>query len=532
MPILASRVDTASDVFRANREGMLAKLAELDEQVALACAGGGTRYLKRHHERGKLLPRERIELLLDRDAPFLELSPLAATGTDYVVGASVVTGIGVIADVECVVIAHDPTVRGGATNPYTLKKALRAMDVARQNRLPLVNLVESGGADLPRQSEIFVPGGATFRNLTQLSAAGIPTIALVFGNATAGGAYLPGLCDYTVLVKGQAKVFLGGPPLVKMATGEVADDEELGGAEMHARVSGVADYLAQDERDCLRIGRDVVARLNWRKLGPGPSARPDEPLYDPEDLLGIASLDLKQPIDAHAVIARIVDGSRFDEFKPLYGANLVTGWASIHGYPVGMLANAVGILFSEEAEKAAQFIQLANQSDVPLVFLQNTTGYMVGKAYEQRGMIKDGSKMINAVSNSGVPHLTLVMGSSYGAGNYGMCGRAYDPRFLFTWPNSKTAVMGPQQLAGVMSIVGRAAAEAAGKPVDEEQDAFLRKVVEEQIERESLAAFNTARLYDDGIIDPRDSRTVLGIALSACHSAEVRGARGFGVFRM
>jgi acetyl-CoA carboxylase carboxyltransferase component len=532
MAILPTRVDRNADAFRQNREGMLAKLTELDQQVALACAGGGAKYLKRHQERGKLLPRERIELLLDRDAPFLELSPLAATGTDYVVGASVVTGIGVVSDVECMLIAHDPTVRGGATNPYSLKKALRAMDIARENRLPLIHLVESGGADLPRQSEIFVPGGATFRNLTQLSAAGIPTIALVFGNATAGGAYLPGLCDYTVLVKGQAKVFLGGPPLVKMATGEIADDEELGGAEMHARVSGVADYLALDERDCLRIGREIVACLNWRKQGPGPTARADEPLHDVEDLLGLASLDLRQPIDAREVIARLVDGSRFDDFKPLYGANLVTGWASIHGFPVGILANNVGILFSEEAEKAAQFIQLANQSDVPLVFLQNTTGYMVGKAYEQRGIIKDGSKMINAVSNSGVPHLTLVMGSSYGAGNYGMCGRAYDPRFLFTWPNSKTAVMGPAQLAGVLSIVGRAAAEAAGQKVDEEKDAMLRKMVEDQIERESLAPFISARLYDDGIIDPRDSRTVLGIALSACHSAEVRGARSFGVFRM
>ena len=532
MAILPTRVDRGSDAFRQNREGMLAKLAELDQQIALACAGGGAKYLKRHHERGKLLPRERVELLLDRDAPFLELSPLAATGTDYVVGASVVTGIGVVSDVECVVIAHDPTVRGGATNPFGLKKALRAMDIARENRLPLVNLVESGGADLPRQSEIFVPGGATFRNLTQLSALGIPTIALVFGNATAGGAYLPGLCDYTVLVKGQAKVFLGGPPLVKMATGEVADDEELGGAEMHARVSGVADHLALDERDCLRIGRDVVARLNWRKHGPGPTERADDPLHDAEDLLGLASLDLRQPIDAREVIARLVDGSRFDEFKPLYGANLVTGWASIHGFPVGILANNVGILFSEEAEKAAQFIQLANRSDVPLVFLQNTTGYMVGKAYEQRGIIKDGSKMINAGSNSGVPDLTLVMGSSYGAGNYGMCGRAYDPRFLFTWPNSKTAVMGPAQLAGVLSIVARQAAEAAGQTVDDEKDAALRKIVEDQIERESLAPFNSARLYDDGIIDPRDSRTVLGIALSACHSAEVRGTSGFGVFRM
>jgi len=532
MGILGSRVDRSSDAFRRNREGMLAKLAELDAQVALACAGGGPKYLKRHHERGKLLPRERVELLLDRDAPFLELSPLAAAGTDYVVGASVVTGIGVVSDVECVLIAHDPTVRGGATNPFGLKKALRAMDVARENRLPLVNLVESGGADLPRQSEIFVPGGATFRNLTQLSALGVPTIALVFGNATAGGAYLPGLCDYTVLVQGQAKVFLGGPPLVKMATGEIADDEELGGAEMHARVSGVADHLALDERDCLRIGREIVARLNWRKHGPGPTERADEPIHDAEDLLGLASLDLRLPIDAREVVARLVDGSRFDEFKPLYGANLVTGWASIHGFPIGLLANNVGILFSEEAEKAAQFIQLANRSDVPLIFLQNTTGYMVGKAYEQRGIIKDGSKMINAVSNSRVPHVTLVIGSSYGAGNYGMCGRAYDPRFLFSWPNSKTAVMGPQQLAGVLSIVARQAAVAAGQAVDDEKDAFLRKAVEEQIERESLAAFNSARLYDDGIIDPRDSRTVLGIALSACHSAEVRGARAFGVFRM
>jgi acyl-CoA carboxylase subunit beta len=413
-----------------------------------------------------------------------------------------------------------------------MKKALRAMDIARENRLPVVNLVESGGADLPRQAEIFVPGGAMFRNLTQLSAARIPTVALVFGNATAGGAYLPGLCDYVVMVKDQAKVFLGGPPLVKMATGEVADDEELGGADMHSRVSGVSDMLAQDEQDCLRIGRDIVRRLNWRKLGPGPSSAAEPPRYDAEDLLGLASIDLKRPIDVREVIARLVDGSRFDEWKPLYGANLVTGWATLHGYPIGILANHIGVLFSEESEKAAQFIQLANRIDVPLVFLQNTTGYMVGKAYEQRGMIKDGSKMINAVANSGVPHLTLAIGASYGAGNYGMCGRAYNPRFLFTWPNTKTAVMGPQQLAGVLSIVARQAAEAAGKPFDEEQDRALRRMVEEQIERESLAPFNTALLYDDGIIDPRDSRTVLGLALSACHSAEVRGTDAFGVFRM
>ena len=532
MTVLPTRVDRGAESFRANREAMLAALIDLDAALEQARAGGGPRYVERHRARGKLLARERVEALLDRDAPFLELSPLAAHGTEYTTGASVVTGVGIVAGVECVIVANDPTVRGGATNPYGLRKSLRAMDIARENRLPLLHLVESGGADLPRQAEIFVPGGASFRNLTQLSAAGIPTIALVFGNATAGGAYLPGLCDYAVFVRERAKVFLGGPPLVRMATGEVATDEELGGAEMHSRVSGVADYLAADELDALRLGREIVAQLHWRKHGPGPSEPADEPLHDPEDLLGLAAFDLKRPIEVREVLARILDGSRFAEFKPLYGANLVTGWASIHGFPIGILANDRGVLFSEEAEKAAQFIQLTNQKDLPLVFLQNTTGYMVGKEYEQRGMIKDGAKMINAVANSGVPHVTLLIGASYGAGNYGMCGRAYDPRFLFSWPNSRTAVMGPQQLAGVLSIVARGSAATTGQSFDEAADAALRRAVEEQIERESLAPFNSALVYDDGIIDPRDSRTVLGIALSACHSAEVRGARGYGVFRM
>ena len=510
---------------------MLARLAELDEQLALARAGGGERYVERHRARGKLLARERIELLVDRDSPFLELSPLAAWGTDYVVGASVVTGIGVIEGGECVIVASDATVRGGATNPYTARKVSRAADIARENRLPLVNLVESGGADLPTQAEIFIPGGRHFRDLTQLSAAGIPTIALVFGNSTAGGAYVPGMSDYVVMVKERAKVFLGGPPLVKMATGEESGDEELGGAEMHARVSGLADFMARDEHDALRLGRQIVRRLNRRRLGPGPTGPPDEPVEDPEELLGIASADLREPFDPRAVLARIVDGSRLDEFKPLYGVNLVTGWCSIHGYAVGVLANHRGVLFSEESEKAAQFIQLANQIDVPLVFLQNTTGYMVGRDYEQRGMIKDGAKMINAVSNSTVPHLTVVIGASYGAGNYGMCGRAFNPRFLFTWPNAKSAVMGPEQLAGVLSIVARESAAARAAPFDEEADAAMRVAVEDQIERESLPLFLTARLYDDGIIDPRDTRTVLGIALSAVHWNEVRGVRGWGVFR-
>ena len=469
---------------------------------------------------------------MDRDSAFLELSTLAAWGTDYIVGGSVVTGVGVIEGVECLISANDPTARGGASNPYTLRKSGRAMQIARENRLPLVNLVESGGADLPTQSEIFIPGGGGFRNQTRLSAEGIPNIALVFGNSTAGGAYVPGMSDYAVLVQERAKVFLGGPPLVKMATGEESGDEELGGAEMHARTSGLADYMAVDEVDALRLGRQIIRRLNWRKHGPGPVAASRPPRYDPEELLGIASAELRTPVDPRDVLARVVDGSEFDEFKPDYGTSLVTGWATLHGYAIGVLANHRGVLFSEESEKAAQFIQLANQIDTPLVFMQNTTGYMVGREYEQGGIIKDGAKMINAVSNSDVPHLTLNIGASYGAGNYGMCGRAYDPRFLFAWPNAKSAVMGPAQLAGVLDIVARESARSQGRDFDEDAAADMRRSVEEQIERESLAMFITARVYDDGIIDPRDTRTVLGLALTAVHSNEVRGRRGFGVFRM
>jgi acyl-CoA carboxylase subunit beta len=530
--VIQSTVDRSAVPYRDNREAMLARLAELDAEQAKALAGGGPKYVERHRARGKLLPRERVELLLDPGSPFLELSPLAAWGTDYPVGASMVTGIGVISGVECVVTANDPTVRGGASNPWTLKKALRANEIARSNRLPGVSLVESGGADLPSQAEIFIPGGQLFADLTRLSAAGIPTIALVFGNSTAGGAYVPGLCDYTVMVKRRAKVFLGGPPLVKMATGEESDDESLGGAEMHARVSGLADYLAEDERDALRIGRRIVARLGWRKAGPGPTEAADQPVYDPDELLGIVSADLRVPFDPREVLARVVDGSRFDEFKPAYGTSLVTGWASVHGFPVGVLANARGVLFSEESQKATQFIQLANQQDTPLIFLQNTTGYMVGARYEQEGIVKHGSAMINAVANSRVPHLTVVMGASYGAGNYGMCGRAYDPRFLFSWPGAKSAVMGPQQLAGVLSIVARQAAAARGQDYDEQADAAMRAMVEEQIESQSLAFAMSGRLYDDGVIDPRDTRTVLGICLSAVHSGQWQGVRGYGVYRM
>ncbi|MEU7802213.1 carboxyl transferase domain-containing protein [Micromonospora arborensis] len=533
MSILNSAVEVSAPGYVANRAALLDRLAELDAALDQARAGGGAKYVTRHHARGKLLPRERIELLVDADSPFLELSPVAAYGTDFPVGASVVTGIGVVEGVECLIVANDPTVRGGAVNPWSLAKTRRAGEIALANRLPMVNLVESAGADLPTQAEIFIPGGRVFRDLTRLSAAGIPTVSVVFGNATAGGAYVPGMSDHVIMIRDRSQVYLAGPPLVKMATGEVTDDESLGGAAMHAATSGLADYLASDERDGIRLARQCVRRLNWRKQGPSPrTAVPQPPKYDPEELLGITSADLKVPFDPREVLARILDGSDFDEFKPAYGDALVTGWGELHGYPVGVLANARGVLFSEEAQKAAQFIQLANASDTPLIFLQNTTGYMVGTEYEQRGIIKHGALMINAVSNSTVPHLTVNLGASYGAGNYGMCGRAYEPRFLFTWPNAKSAVMGPAQLAGVLSIVARQAATARGRDYDEESDAAMRMMVEQQIESQSGALFLSGRLYDDGVIDPRDTRTVLGLCLSAIHSGPVQGADGFGVFRM
>jgi acetyl-CoA carboxylase carboxyltransferase component len=526
-----------SEAVTTNREAMLAKLADLDTEVAKAVGGGGERNVDRHHARGKLMPRERIELLIDEGSAFLELSPLAGWGSDFAVGASVVTGIGVIEGVECLITANDPSVKGGASNPWTLKKIFRASQIADENGLPSVSLVESGGADLPTQKEIFIPGGRSFRNITRASADKRPSVALVFGNSTAGGAYVPGMSDYTVMVREQAKVFLGGPPLVKMATGEESDDESLGGAEMHARTSGLADYLAEDERDAIRIGRRIVARLNWTKARTTPTtyAEPDE---DPEGLLDLIPTDLKEPFDPRDVIARICDGVSatngqvFDEFKPLYGPSLVTGWAQLHGHPIGILANAQGVLFSEEAQKATQFVQLANQTDTPLLFLHNTTGYMVGKEYEQGGIIKHGAMMINAISNSTVPHLSVIMGASYGAGNYGMNGRAYDPRFLFTWPSAKSAVMGPAQLAGVLSIVARAAAEGRGKEYDEEADAGMREFIEASVEEQSLPHFLSGMVYDDGVIDPRETRNVLGICLSVIDNKAYSGTDRFGVFRM
>lgn len=526
----------------ANRTAMLEKLAELEAEHAKAVAGGGPKYVDRHHERGKLMPRERIELLVDEGSAFLELSPLAGWGSDFTVGASVVTGIGVVEGVECMITANDPSVKGGASNPWTVKKIFRASQIAEENGLPTIALVESGGADLPSQKEIFIPGGKLFRDITRSSAAKRPTVAIVFGNSTAGGAYVPGMSDYTVMVKQQAKVFLGGPPLVKMATGEESDDESLGGAEMHARTSGLADYLAEDERDAIRIGRRIVARLNWRKGSRPPVVEPvttyAEPDEDPEDLLDLIPTDLKEPFDPREVIVRLCDGvgptngQVFDEFKPLYGPSLVTGWAQLHGRPIGILANAQGVLFSEEAQKATQFVQLANQTDTPLLFLHNTTGYMVGKEYEQAGIIKHGAMMINAISNSTVPHLSVIMGASYGAGNYGMNGRAYDPRFLFAWPSAKAAVMGPAQLAGVLSIVARAAAEGRGQDYDEEADKGMRELVEQSVEEQSLPFFLSGMLYDDGVIDPRDTRTILGICLSVIENEPYAGTDRFGVFRM
>jgi len=530
-PVLRSRVDPRSEVFEANRVANLADLDKLSAALAESRAGGGDKYVQRHKERGKLLPRERIELLLDRDSWFVELCSLAGyrvSGENT--GASVLGGVGLVSGVECVVSASEATVKGGAITETSLRKTGRLAEVADQNRLPAISLIESAGADLPNQSKIFVPGGRGFRDLTRRSQRRIPTVCVVFGSSTAGGAYIPGMSDYVVMVKGEAKVYLAGPPLVKMATGEETDHEQLGGAEMHSRMSGVSDYLAEDEVDAIRLAREIIAHLDWRKAAV-PTPRPvDEPLYDPDELLGIASPDIKVPFDQREVIARIADGSRFSEFKPLYGSTLICGWAHIHGFPVGVLANN-GILFSESANKGAQFIQLCNQSDVPLLFLQNITGFMVGRKYEEEGIIKNGAKLINAVSNSTVPAVTIMTGASFGAGNYGMCGRAYEPRFLFTWPNHRIAVMGGKQLAGVLDIIQREAAEKKGAPVDEQRLDVVKQMVEAQIDNESNAFFATARTWDDGIIDPRDTRTVVALSLSIAYNAPVRGTTHWGVFR-
>jgi acetyl-CoA carboxylase carboxyltransferase component len=532
MQVLKTRLDTHSEDYKANRAAMEASLAEFEELQAQARLGGGEKYIQRHRQRGKLLPRERIELLVDPDSPFLELSTLAAWGSDKPLGGNVITGVGVVNGVECAILANDPTSQAGVFNRFSLAKSLRIMDIAMENRLPFIGLVESGGADLPDQADVFLVGGKWFRNLTRLSKMGIPTVSLVFGSSTAGGAYFPAMCDYAVMVRERAKVFLGGPPLVKMATGEESTDEELGGAEMHSKISGLSDYFADDEHEAVRMGRDIVGHFNWRKLGYGPTKPADEPIHDPDEILGIIPGDLRKPFDMREILARTLDGSRFEEYKAVYGTSILNGWGSIHGYPIGVIANQQGVIFSEEAQKSTEFIQLCNRYDTPILFIHNTTGYMVGKEYEQRGIIKDGAKMINAVANSEVPHISLMAGVSYGAGNYGMSGRAYEPRFVFGYPNHKVAVMGPTQLAGVMSIVARQSAESHGVEFDEEADAARNAELTAMMEETEQAYYSTARVRDDGLIDPRDTRTVLGIALSAIHSGPVEGTDRFGVFRM
>ena len=544
MAVLESQLDVRSDGYRENQTGMMNMLAQLDELYEEAARGGGAEAMARLRSRDKMPLRERISLVLDRDSPFLEISPLAAWRSNYNVGSGFIVGIGVIEGTECLILGHDPSVRAGAFNQFNSKKLMRGLEIARDNRIPYVQFVESAGADLRgeggggdpeasirREGGHFAESGRLFYEITELSKMRIPTISLVFGASTAGGAYQPGMSDYNIFIKNQSQVALGGPPLVKMATGEDADYEQLAGADMHTRISGLGDYLAQDELDGIRMCREVVRHLNWRKLGPGPSLPADPPAFDPEELLGIVNEDLRVPFDMRDVIARIVDGSRFEEFKPLYGPTLVTGWSSVHGYPIGILGNN-GPLLSESAEKASQFIQLCNQIDVPLLFLHNITGYIVGTDFEQRGITKNGSKMINAVSNSTVPHITVIVGASYGAGNYGMSGRAYNTRFTYLWPTAKIAVMGPKQMAGVMTIVQRAAAERRGLEFDEDANAKRVEIAEHWAEERSKGLYATSRVSDDGMIDPRDTRLVVAMSLSACHNNKVQGTKEFGTWRM
>jgi len=528
--ILRSDIDTHSAEFMTNAEAMRSLVADLRDQVAAASQGGGEEARNRHQSRGKLLVRERVATLIDAGSPFLELSQLAAYGMydDEVPSAGIVTGVGRVSGRECVIVANDATVKGGTYFPITVKKHLRAQEIARANHLPCIYLVDSGGAFLPLQDEIFPDRehfGRIFFNQANLSAAGIPQIAVVMGSCTAGGAYVPAMSDESIIVRKQGTIFLGGPPLVQAATGEVVTAEELGGADVHARTSGVVDHYAHDDRHALALCRRIIAGLNHRKH-PGITLRPPQPpRFDPSELYGVVPEDLRAPYDVHEVIARIVDSSEFDEFKRLYGTTLVCGFAHIYGYPVGILASN-GILFSESSLKGAHFIELCSQRRIPLVFLQNITGFMVGRKYEAGGIAKDGAKLVTAVSSAAVPRLTVIIGGSYGAGNYGMCGRAYDPRFLWMWPNARISVMGGEQAAGVLATVRRGS--AAWSAEDEEK---FKAPIRAQYESQGHPYYATARLWDDGIIDPVDTRRVLGLSLSAALNAPVRETR-FGVFRM
>ena len=545
-PKIKSNLDTNSKEFSQNKEMMLDKISFLDELLDKAKLGGGKHHHERLAKRGKMPVRERVFNLLDPDTPFLEIAPFAAYGTEFTVGGGCVCGIGVVAGTECVIFANDPSVLAGAMTVYVGEKWNRAMEIARVNRLPYINFVESAGGDLrmgtgkkgdqpPIAPTIghthFAATGRFFYDMTELSKMRIPVISVVFGSSTAGGAYQPGMSDYNIFVKDQAKVFLAGPPLVKMATGEESDDETLGGAKMHSEVSGLSDYLAEDEMDAIRLCRNVVSHLHWKKQGIEPTLLGDEPTLDPEELLGLVDEDLKSPLDIREVIGRIVDGSRFEEYKPLYGKTMICGWSMMHGYPVGIVGNN-GPIYPESAEKAATFIQLCNKRNMPIIFLQNVTGFLVGKDFERQAIIKKGSQLINAVSNSTVPHITIIVGSSYGAGTYAMSGKAYDNKFTFLWPTAKIAVMGPKQIAGVMSIVRRGQAARKGKKFDEKADAEIVKMVENAAEQMSLGLVASSMITDDGIIDPRDTRTIIGFCLSVINNSEIKGASEFGVFRL
>ncbi|WP_026414889.1 carboxyl transferase domain-containing protein [Actinomadura oligospora] len=530
--MLGTRADPAGEAFKANIAHNEALAAELRDRLDVAARGGPERARERHVKRGKLLPRDRVDTLLDPGSPFLELSPLAATGMygDDAPGAGMITGVGRISGRECVVVANDATVKGGTYYPMTVKKHLRAQEVALHNRLPCVYLVDSGGAFLPKQDEVFPDRehfGRIFYNQATMSGHGIPQIAAVLGSCTAGGAYVPAMSDEAVIVRNQGTIFLGGPPLVKAATGEVVTAEELGGGELHSRVSGVTDHLAENDAHALSIVRSIVGTLGPREARPWTSAEPAEPLYSPDELYGVVPPDARTPYDVREVIARVVDGSRFQEFKKEFGTTLVTGFAHIHGHPVGIIANN-GILFAESAQKGAHFIELCDRRSIPLVFLQNITGFMVGREYEAGGIAKHGAKMVTAVSCARVPKFTVVIGGSFGAGNYAMCGRAYSPRFLWMWPNARISVMGGEQAASVLATVRRDQLGDAWSAEDEEE---FKAPIREQYEDQGNPYYSTARLWDDGVIDPRDTRRVLGLALSAAANAPLEPV-GYGVFRM
>ena len=535
MTTLDTQLNPRSADFQANASAMCALVEDLHLQLAKSAAGGGEAARAKHTARGKLLPRDRVQMLLDPGTPFLEVAPLAALGMykGDAPGAGLIAGIGRVSGVDCMIVCNDATVKGGTYYPVTVKKHLRAQEIAQQNHLPCIYLVDSGGANLPNQDEVFPDRdhfGRIFFNQATMSSLGIAQIAVVMGSCTAGGAYVPAMADEAIMVRQQATIFLAGPPLVKAATGEVVTAEELGGADVHCRISGVADHYADNDEHALALARRSVANLNWHKLGRLQCRAPVAPLYSADELYGVVPADPKQPFDVREVIARLVDGSVFDEFKALFGTTLVCGFAHLHGYPVAILGNN-GILFAEAAQKGAHFIELACQRGIPLLFLQNITGFMVGKKYEEGGIAKHGAKLVTAVACAQVPKFTVIIGGSFGAGNYGMCGRAYDPRMLWMWPNARIGVMGAEQAAGVLVQVKREQSERAGALFSNADEAALKQPILEQYERQSHPYYSSARLWDDGVIDPAQTRDVLGLALSAALNAPIEQSR-FGIFRM